>query len=260
MNQLRNTRNRAEHASLLPEWTLFRRLPPLPAIPLLLLSILTLPPPTPASADSCGRPEEIRNEYDVSTPTEEELPGEVGEPELISAEVSEPEANDSGELQSEAKMHALFSTDIDAFERALRRIEEQPEFLPRLAESEVLCSSGDPRSYAEVRQLLRFRFLFFRREYEYVLHYTLENPDADTFVVWWVLKEPVDDQIVETEGSWHFERIRREGEEYTYMSYATRTIFRRKRAGLRAALERFGARDVRNAMLALDEEARRTAE
>lgn len=229
----------------------------LPALFLLLfLTSLT----AQAGAQECARPESIENAWEMTAPRATQMPAEPGEPEVLAEKVTGPVEGLPGELHSEARLHALFRTEIGAFEAALRKIEEQPEFLPRLAETEVLCSTGEPRSYAEVRQRLSFRFLFFSRDYEYVLHYFLENPGSDRFVVWWVLKEPLDGQILTTEGSWYFERVTLGGEEYTYMAYTTRTAFDRERLGLRAALERFGARDARQAMLALNEEARRSAE
>jgi hypothetical protein len=156
-------------------------------------------------------------------------------------------------------MHALFNEDFDAFEDAIRDLARQQEFLPRLETSEPLCRSGRPLSYARVRQKLAFRLLIFSRTYEYVLHYNFDESSRGNSAldVWWVLAEPLDDQIIETDGSWYFEEVEVNGERYTYMAYATHTVFRERKLGLQAALERFGERDVRNAMLAMREEAAR---
>ena len=158
-----------------------------------------------------------------------------------------------------AHMHALFETELQSFENAIRAIEEQDDFLPRLEASEVLCSSGEPVEYARVLQELEFSFLFFSRSYEYVLHYNLTDrlPEEELFRIWWELEEPRDDQILTTDGSLYFERVLVDGKEFTYVAYATHTVFKKERLGLRAALERFGEKDVHNAIIALAEEARR---
>lgn len=156
-------------------------------------------------------------------------------------------------------MHGLFRADLQSFEDAIRDLSRQQEFLPRLQASEPLCRSGQPLSYARVRQKLAFRLLIFSRTYEYVLHYSFEDSRArgNALNVWWVLAEPLDDQIIQTDGSWYFEEVQIEGERYTYVAYATHTVFQRRRLGLRTALDRFGERDMRKAMLALQEEAAR---
>jgi hypothetical protein len=189
------------------------------------------------------------------------MPETVGRPELVEEHIAELGEGERGELRSRARMHALFEVELEAYEAALRKIEEQPSFLPRLAESELLCSAGEPVSYARVRQKLEFRFLFFSRSYEYTLHYNLENSDGarESFAAWWVLLEPIGGQILHVDGSWYFEKVRHRGRSYTYMAYATETLFREKRVGLESALRRLGSRDMRRAMHALTKEAQRIA-
>lgn len=175
---------------------------------------------------------------------------------MVAAEVGEPDSA-SGELQSVARMHALFNTPIEAFESALRAVAEQDDYLPRLEESILLCSSGTPMEYGRVRQKLSFRLLFFGKDYEYELHYFFDDSVRGEFLVWWQLAEALDGQIEHTDGVWYFKEVFIQGTNYTYMTYATRTVFRKETLGLRAAIERFGERDVRDAMIALNEEARR---
>lgn len=136
-------------------------------------------------------------------------------------------------------------------------IDRQQEFFPNLEVSEVLCSNGPPVSYALVRQKLSFRFLFFSRESEYILHYFIDEltrPDS-AVNVWWHLAESVDTQIVVTDGSWYFEPVVVHGRAYTYVAYGTRTVFREEKTGLKTAMERFAERNAAGAMLALQERA-----
>jgi len=154
-------------------------------------------------------------------------------------------------------MHGVFDTPIEAFEDALRAVEEQDDYLPRLEESEIICSAGNPLEYVRLRQKLSFRFLSFGRDYEYVLHYFFDDQIPGTFVVWWQLATALDDQILETDGTWYFEEVVVGGRKYTYMTYATRTLFREESLGLRTAIKQFGEHDLHNAMAALNEEARR---
>ncbi|NBB90396.1 MAG: hypothetical protein GVY23_04205 [Spirochaetes bacterium] len=162
-----------------------------------------------------------------------------------------------GELDARLYLHGLFPEAMGDFETAIRDIEGQNEFLPNLEASEVLCSDGRPASYARVRQSLGFRFLMFSRDYEYILHYFLERSEGRDAAlnVWWQLDEPLDDQIVTTDGSWYFEPVVVGGQEYTYMAYGTHTVFLEQKMGLKAAMERFGERNAAKAMRALQAEA-----
>lgn len=178
---------------------------------------------------------------------------------MVTKRVEAPGEGRPGKLSIRARVHALYEPEVEAFESAIRAIEEQDEYLPRLGESRVLCESGEPVGYARVLQALEFRFLFFQRNYEYVLHYVLEEGSSrgDSFRVWWVLEERRDEDFLLTDGSLYFESVTVGGERYTYAAYAIHTVFERERLGLRAALERFGERDLYNGLTALAEEASR---
>lgn len=213
-------------------------------------------------AQSCEPPQEMDDAWGFRAQDLEALASEPGEPRLVEKNIRILNNNAQGELEARLHMHALFREDIGDFKTAIRDIDRQDEFLPNLEASEVLCSDGRPVTYARVRQKLAFRFLIFSREYEYILHYFLEGPaeSGAELNVWWKLDEPIDDQIVATDGSWYFEPVVVDGVSYTYMAYGTRTVFRERKMGLRAAMERFGDRNTAAAMQALQEEAAERAD
>lgn len=238
---------------------------PVPVVPLVsvilgLLFLFLLP--GIADAQSCEPPSGLNDEWGFRAHDLEALASEPGEPRLVEKNIRILNNNAQGELEARLHMHALFREDIGDFKTAIRDIDRQDEFLPNLEASEVLCSDGRPVTYARVRQKLAFRFLIFSREYEYILHYFLEGPaeSGAELNVWWKLDEPIDDQIVATDGSWYFEPVVVDGVSYTYMAYGTRTVFRERKMGLRAAMERFGDRNTAAAMQALQEEAAERAD
>jgi hypothetical protein len=150
-------------------------------------------------------------------------------------------------------MHALFPEAIADFREVIVDIERHTEFLPNLAISEVLCSNGPPVSYARVHQKLAFQFLFFSREYEYIMHYFIDESTGSgaSLNLWSSLAESIGGQVVATNSSWYFESVVVNGRSYTYMAYGVRTVFREQTTGLRMAMERFGERNTAAAMQAL---------
>lgn len=230
--------------------------------PLLFPLILLIFPTTVAPAQSCRRPADIANPWEITYADAEAPPDEVGNPQLVEKNVRSLNNSATGELEIRAHLHGVFRGNVREYEAAIRDIENQSSYLPRLAVSEVLCRDDAPASYARVLQRLSFRFLFFSRDYEYVLHYAIEDrvdEEGGGFTVWWVIAEPRDDQIVTTDGAWHFETVTVDGESYVYMGYATHTVFRERKIGLRTALRRFGERDIRRAMTALRDRVLRAA-
>lgn len=206
---------------------------------------------------SCEPPQGMEDAWGFRAHDLDALVSEPGEPRLVEKNIRTLSNSEQGELEARLHMHALFRADIEDFKAAIRDIDRQENFLPKLEASEVLCSDGPPVNYARVRQELEFRFLIFSREYEYVLHYFLEGPaeSGAELNVWWTLAEPLDDQITATDGSWYFEPVVVDGVSYTYMAYGTHTVFREEKMGLRAALDRFSERNAAAAMRALQAEA-----
>jgi len=247
-----------------PQHTSVSHLAATPAFSALCALFLLFLMPGAAHAQSCGPPEGLSDTWGFRAHDLETLASDLGEPQLVEKNIRTLSNNAQGELDARLHLHALFREDIDDFETAIRDIEGQSEFLPNLEASEVLCSDGNRVSYARVRQKLGFRFLIFSRDYEYILHYFLESPDADgrdaALNVWWQLDEPLDDQIVTTDGSWYFEPVVVDGQEYTYMAYGTHTVFLEQKMGLKAAMERFGERNAAAAMRALQAEVSERAD
>jgi hypothetical protein len=220
-----------------------------------LLFLFLIPGVTDAQA--CEPPRGLDDTWGFRAQDLEALADQPGEPLLVEKNIRTLSNSAQGELEARLHMHALFRENIEHFKGAIRDIERQENFLPRLKASEVMCSNGRPVTYARVRQKLEFRFLIFSREYEYVLHYFLEGP-AETRAelnVWWRLAEPLDEQIAAIDGSWYFEPVVVDGVSYTYMAYGTHTVFREEKMGLRAALNRFSGRNAAAAMRALQAEA-----
>ncbi|MFP4565751.1 MAG: hypothetical protein ACLFNX_04555 [Spirochaetaceae bacterium] len=234
-----------------------RRIRSLPALAVLFGLFLLVFAPVGAYAQSCDPPDGLSDAWEFRAHDLEALVSDPGEPQLVEKNIRTLKNSAEGELDARLHLHALFPEDVEDFEAAIRDIERQSEFLPNLKASEVLCSDGRPTSYARVRQELGFRFLIFSRDYEYILHYFLESTDGRdaSLNVWWQLDEPLDDQILTTDGSWYFERVVVEDREYTYMAYGTHTVFRERKRGLKAAMDRFGERNAAAAMKALQEEA-----
>lgn len=181
-----------------------------------------------------------------------------GEPQVVVFDTGEPSDGD-GAYESVGHMHALYDTPLQGFVRALDDIEGQAEFLPRLEVSDVICSDREADGYVRVRHGLSFRFLFFRRDYRYVIDMFVEDEvDAfESYRVWWELRDPENGEIVKNSGSWYIARVEVEGRELTYVAYAVHTVFATRQVGLPVALTRFGERDVRNAVNALHDEAQR---
>ena len=199
----------------------------------------------------------VQDYWELEVLDVEPLYDRLGYAEVVWFHVDAPAAGRAGELESAGYVHALYDLPIEALADALADLEGQADFLPRLARAEVLCVGEVDGRYASLLQRLSFRLLFFRRDYEYVLHYMSESEvDRESrFRAWWELDRAVEGNVVGTDGSWILERVEVNGRELTYAGYAVRTVFERRAAGLATVLRRFGARDMKRVMDALAEEA-----
>jgi hypothetical protein len=207
-------------------------------------------------AQDCSAPEGLEDRWNTSVQDYESLLDSVGKPQTIHHGTEEVTDGDF-ELAATTDMHALYDVPIAAFEQVIRDINEHERFVPRIEESEIVCSDGSPVSYASVRHDLSFKFLFFGSDYEYRVHYFIEDSieERELFRSWWTLEESLDGQMADISGSWLFSTVRHGGKEYTYVRYSSKTVFSDTVFGLKAAYERFGANDVSKMMTAMRDEA-----
>lgn len=229
---------------------------------LLIVILLSAGIATNVPAQDCTAPQGLEDRWNTSVQDSGSLLDSLGEPRTINHGTEEV-SGEEGELAATTDMHALYDVPISAFEEVIRDINSHERFVPRIEESEIVCSQGDPVSYATVRHDLSFKFLFFGSDYQYRVHYFLEDnvQERERFRTWWTLEESVDGQMSDISGSWLFNTVRYDGKEYTYVRYSTRTVFAETVFGLRAAFDRFGENDVAKMMNAMRDEAaaRKTA-
>lgn len=214
----------------------------------------------PLSAQDCSAPTQLEDRWDLSVHDPAGLVDRLGEPVTIRHETTR--LPDRGAvLRADTDVHVLYDLPLKWFERTIRDIENHEDYLPRIETSRISCSIGDPVHYAQVRHDLSFEFLFFGSSYSYRLHYFIEDriAEKEQFRTWWSLAESLDGQMAGLDGSWFLSAVTIDGEEYTYVRYATRTVFAETVFGLRTAFERFGARDVARLMEAVREEAQSRA-
>jgi hypothetical protein len=207
-------------------------------------------------AQECRAPEGLEDRWNTDVRNFESLLSAIGEPQTI-RHTTEEVTEGAGKLAATTDMHALYDVPIAAFEQVIRDINDHERFVPRIEESEIVCSDGRPISYATVRHDLAFKFLFFGSNYQYRVHYFIEDKveDQGLFRSWWSLEESLDGQMADISGSWLFSTVRHEGNEYTYVRYSTRTVFAETVFGLKGAFDRFGENDVAKMMNAMRDEA-----
>ena len=227
---------------------------------LLLFPLLLAGAIAPLGAQDCSAPTQLEDRWGLSVHDPTGLVDQLGEPATIRHETTRL-PNRSAVLLAETDVHVLYDLPLKWFERTIRDIENHEDYLPRIETSRISCSIGDPVQYAQVRHDLSFEFLFFGSSYSYRLHYFIEDRIAEKqqFRTWWSLAESLDGQMAGLDGSWFLSAVTIEGQEYTYLRYATRTVFAETVFGLRSAFERFGARDVARLMEAVREEAQSRA-
>jgi hypothetical protein len=208
-----------------------------------------------AVPQDCKPPVDAEDTWRLSVPPPEELPEDVGEPETITQRTEDVPASE-GELAAIGDMHVLYDVPLHAFARVLDKLDTHSRFIPRLERARVECANTAPLSYANVYQHLSFSFLFFGNDYEYRAHIFVERDmDAGVYRQWWTLDESLDGQIAGVTGSWFLTTVTRNGREYTYARYATRTVFAETVFGLKTAFRRFGARDLSRMFEAVRDEA-----
>ncbi len=209
-----------------------------------------------ARGQECSPPKDARDDWELTSVDVSSLAEDIGNPRTIDHETEELNGEDA-KLATTTDMHALYDVPLRSFEEVIRDINEHEDFVPRIEESDVICSDGKPATYARVHHDLSFKFLFFGSDYSYRVHYFIDDTieDEGVFRTWWTLEESIDGAMSEITGSWYFERVEIDGTEYTYVRYATRTHFRETVAGLKRAFQRFGARDVARMMDAMRDEA-----
>lgn len=212
--------------------------------------------PYAVPAQECSPPEQARDEWNLRAVNVSDLLDDIGNPRVIRHETQKLDREDA-KLATSTDMHALYDVPLRAFEQVIRDINAHEDFVPRIVESTVVCSDADPATYARVRHDLSFKFLFFGSDYSYRVHYFIEDmlEEREALRTWWTLDESIDGDMSAITGSWYFERIDLNGTEYTYVRYATQTVFRETVFGLKGAFQRFGANDVARMMDAMRDEA-----
>ena len=222
----------------------------------MLVAVTALVSPFATEAGDCTPVPDAKDAWQLETRDLEALSEQINSPQTVQFDTGRPSQGE-GAYESVAHMHVIFDVDARVLAQALRDVERQPRFMPRLTRAEVICRELEAEGFLRVEQELSFRVLIFRRDYRYVIDYFIEDDgeESGAFRVWWVLSDPGDGQIIRNSGSWYVSAVEINGAQHSYVAYAVHTVFARRQAGLRTALRRFGERDVRNAMEALYEEA-----
>jgi hypothetical protein len=175
------------------------------------------------------------------------------EPEAVDFRiVEEPEFADA-RVSSLIEYHGVYPMSPGELAAAITAYGDYPRISRRVVESEV-WTPREPLPYEPVGSVIAheealmrtsFKFLFFGREYDYVLSSMTEELDDGALLVRSRMIESIDGGLGAIHYSWYLEPVSiREGRTETYLRYFTRVDFAKRPNGLKLALDLFARSDV----------------
>lgn len=235
----------------------------IPVIPLLagFVGLLCVAVPTvlPGQEASTGT-EAGRYEYRYGVPAGTSVDVLSDEPEVLEFGIAENPAFSDAGVVSVIEYHGVYPLSVEELRSAITAYEEYTVISRRVVASERRPVPEEP-PYEPVgtvvdRQaaLMRtsFKFLFFGRDYDYVLSSMTEELPGEAILVRSAMSESLDGGLSAIHYSWYLEPLDNGGTggaegggtARTYLRYFARVDFAEEPNGLRLALELFARSDV----------------
>ena len=227
------------------------------------VALLCAAPPTllPGQDASTGI-DPGRYEYRYGVAAEASVDVLSDEPEVLEFRIAEKPAFSEADIVSVIECHGVYPLSVEELRSAITAYDEYTVISRRVVASEER-QAPDGLLYAPIgtvveRQaaLMRtsFKFLFFGRDYDYVLSSMTEELPGGSILVRSAMTESLDDGLSAIHYSWYLEPIGngaaggggngKRGNAGTYMRYFARVDFAEEPNGLRLALELFARSDV----------------
>lgn len=229
----------------------------MPGVPLFAglvgLLCVTAPMLLPGQEASSGA-EAGRYEYRYGVPAGTSVDVLSDEAEVVEFGIADtPEFSEAG-VVSVIEFHGVYPLSVEELRSAITAYEEYPVISRRVVASEVLRAPEEPpyepigtvvERHAALMQT-SFKFLFFGRDYDYVLSSMTEELPGEAILVRSAMTESLDGGLSAIHYSWYLEPLvdGDGGTAGTYLRYFARVDFAEEPNGLRLALELFARSDV----------------
>ncbi|TVQ25610.1 MAG: hypothetical protein EA383_07930 [Spirochaetaceae bacterium] len=171
------------------------------------------------------------------------LPNLANSAETIDISVERSGLRPESSLAIYGDVHGVYAVPRAQFLAVLNDIDRYHEFVPNMAESELIRQIS--ATEAIHRTLLRFRLLIFRADFETLSRVTVEELSPRASAVRFVFEESLDGRVSHMEGSWYLETVFIGGREHTYVRYRIWTEYANPVVGQAQATQRFGSRQLR---------------
>lgn len=168
----------------------------------------------------------------------------VDNPTVIELSVTRSDLAPESRLGVLADIHAVYAVPRAAFLTVILDIERYYQFVPHVAESELVQSVSDTEELH--RTLLRFGFLFFRANFETIGRVSRSRPDERSEAITFRLEESIDGRVSSMNGFWYLETVFIDGQEYTYVRYRIWTEYANPVTGQAQATRTFGSGQLRD--------------
>lgn len=166
--------------------------------------------------------------------------------------VDDPDFSEAG-VASVIEYHGVYPMESTRLLDAITAYGDYPRISRRVTESEVWEPEG-PAPYRPIGEVsarqetlmqTSFKFLFFGREYDYVLSSMTEQIGEDAHLVRSRMRRSLDGGLAAIHYSWYLKPLTSgDGEPETYLRYFARVDFAEEPSGLRLALDLFARSDV----------------
>ncbi len=171
------------------------------------------------------------------------LPSLMNSAETIDISVERSGLRPESNLAIYGDVHGVYEVPRSQFLAVLNDIDRYDEFVPNMAESELIRQISATK--AVHRTLLRFRLLIFRADFDTLSRVTVEDLSPRASSVRFVFEESRDGRVSHMEGSWYLETVFVGGREHTYVRYRIWTEYANPVLGQAQATQRFGSRQLR---------------
>ncbi len=203
-----------------------------------------------------------RYEYRYGVPAGASVDVLSDEPEVLDFRIAEKPAFSGADTVSVIEYHGVYQLSVEELRSAITAYDEYTVISRRVVASEARPAPDEPPYEAigtvveRQAALMRtsFKFLFFGRDYDYVLSSMTEELPGGAILVRSAMTESLDGGLSAIHYSWYLEPLGNgaaggggsgnRGNAGTYMRYFARVDFAEEPNGLRLALELFARSDV----------------
>lgn len=171
-----------------------------------------------------------------SARSSEDLAGLLENPTLLHAGAEHTDGPNGATIDIMTETHVVYPVRVSDLARVFAEDAPLPEYMPNLAEHEIICRPA--ADISRTRQRIDFGPMIFSLGTEYIIDVQHLAGGPEVYANRWILVDSLDGRLAYNYGSWYYEAVEIDGQPATYVHHYARTGLTTRVPGVRFFADR----------------------